>query len=132
MEPVSELLPAVYRKLAKDAVDEQALLLALWPAVAGERVAEKARAVRLFGRTLIVETLDPAWRRELAAITGLIVSRLNAAAGKAVVEDVQFRLARRPPRRAFTAAGTGDEAEAIADPHLRRLYRISRQASEGK
>jgi predicted nucleic acid-binding Zn ribbon protein len=131
MHPVGELLPSLYRKLAREAVDEQALVLALWPVVAGKPMADRTRAVRLYGRTLLVETTDPEWRRQLADMTGLIVARLNAAAGKDVVQDIQFHLARRPPARAAAATGgSRDEADAIADPYLRRMYRLSRRREE--
>lgn len=136
MEPIADLLPHVYRKLARDAVDEESLLLALWPGVVGEKLAARTRPLRLRGRTLIVETVAQDWRKQLAQITGDIVRRLNEAAGKAVLDDVQFLVAVRsaplPPRRAGSAAGAQDEAADIADPHLRRLYRISRRRMQKK
>jgi predicted nucleic acid-binding Zn ribbon protein len=128
MQPVGELLPSIYRKLVREAVDEQALALALWPVVVGPKVAERTRAVRLFGSTLVVEAATPEWRRQLSAMTWEIVGKLNAAAGKEVIRDLQFQVARRPPARAASAAGQkADEADAIADPHLRRMYRLSRR-----
>ncbi len=131
MQPIGELLPAVYRKLVRDSPDEQALLLALWPVVVGPKNAERTRAVRLYGSTLIVEVADLEWRRQLSSLSGQMVSRLNAAAGREVLRDIQFQVARRPPARAVSAAGASrDEADAIADPHLRRLYRQSRRRRE--
>ena len=133
MQPVGELLPTIYRKLVREAVDEQSLLVALWPVVVGPKVAERTRAVRLYRQTLVVEAASPEWRRQLSSMTWEIVAKLNAATGKEVVTDVQFQVARRPPARAATAAGlTRDEADAIADPHLRRLYRQSRQRRKEK
>jgi predicted nucleic acid-binding Zn ribbon protein len=133
MQPVGELLPSIYRKLVREAVDEQALALALWPVVAGPKVAERTRAVRLFGSTLVVEVATPEWRRQLAAMTWEIVGKLNAAAGKEVIRDLQFQVARRPPARASSAAGQkADESDAIADPHLRRMYRLSRRRRQQK
>ena len=135
MQRVSEMLPQVYRQLVRENADEEALLLALWPVVAGGRVAARTRAVRLFGATLVVETAAQDWRRQLARMTRQIVDQLNAAAGKVVVKDVEFRVAvkaePRPPRRASSAAGgSEDEAAGIADPDLRRLYVRSRRRAE--
>jgi predicted nucleic acid-binding Zn ribbon protein len=133
MQPVGEMLPTIYRKLVGEAVDEESLLVALWPVAVGPKVAERTRAVRLYRRTLVVETASPEWRRQLSSMTWEIVAKLNAAAGKEVVTDLQFQVARRPPARATTAAGlTRDEADAIGDPHLRRLYRQSRQRRKEK
>ena len=128
MQPIGELLPTVYRKLVRESPDEQALLLALWPVVVGKKNAERTRAVRLYGSALIVEVTSLEWRRQLASLSGQIVDRLNAAAGREVLREVQFQVARRPPARAASAAGVAaDEADAIADPHLRRIYRQSRR-----
>lgn len=137
MQSAAALLPQVYRKLSRQAADEEALLLALWPVVVGEKVAARARPVRLFGATLIVETTAQDWRRQLARMSGEIVTRLNAAAAREVVKDVEFRVAVRsaplPPRRAASSTGLPqDEAGAIADPYLRRLYRISRRRAQAQ
>ena len=137
MEPVSRILPQVYRKLAGQAADEEALLLSLWPVVVGSKVAARTRPIRLFGSTLIVETVAQDWRKQLAQMSGEIVTRLNAAAGKALLKDLEFRVAVHqapiPPRRAPSATGyEQDEAEQIPDAHLRRLYRLSRKRAQAK
>jgi predicted nucleic acid-binding Zn ribbon protein len=137
MRSAAELLPPIYRKLAREAADEEALLFALWPVVVGEKVAARTRPVRLFGATLIVETVAQDWRRQLARMIPEIIERLNAAAAKPVVKGVEFRVVVRsvplPPRRASSATGLPrDEADDIADPHLRRLYRLSRRRMQAK
>lgn len=135
MHSASELLPRVYRKHVREAGDEEAILLALWPVVVGEKVAARTRPLRLFRDKLIVETVSGQWRKELAGIAYQIVDRLNDAAGKQIIKDVEFRLMAppraRPPARATSAAAQADdEAVTIADPHLRRLYRLSRQRAQ--
>jgi predicted nucleic acid-binding Zn ribbon protein len=137
MQSVAELLPQIYRNLAREATDEEALVLALWPVVVGKELAERTRAVRLFGTTLIVETPSQAWRKELAKMESAIVGLMNQAAAKPMIKGVEFRVAvkvpLRPPARASSAAGAKrDEAESISDPHLRRLYRLSRQRAKSK
>ena len=103
--------------------------------VVGPKVAARARAVRLFGATLIVETVAQDWRKQLARMTHEFVARLNDAAGKDVVRDVEFRVVvgakPRPVARAASASGV-DEAAEIADPHLRRIYRQSRRRAQAK
>lgn len=137
MRAAAELLPQIYRKLARDAAGEEAILVALWPVVVGPRLASRARPVRLFGATLIVDTASQQWRRELARMSLDIVDRLNLAAGKVVLKDIEFRVVvttpPRPPERAASATGAAqDESGAIADPHLRRLYRLSRRRAPAK
>ena len=137
MHRVAELLPEVYRKLAREAVDEEALLLALWPVVVGKKVAARTRPVRLFRDTLVVEVVAQDWRTQLSRMTADIVDRLNTATGKVVVRDLQFRVAGqqklRPPQSASgSARSPGDEAAEISDPYLRRLYRLSRSRAKHK
>ena len=132
MQRISEMLPQVYRRLTREKADEEMLLLGLWPVVVGQRVAARTRAVRLFGATLIDEAVAQDWRRQLARMTTQIVDKLNQAAGKVLVQDIEFRVAvkaePRPPQRAGAAGGgQADEAASIADPHLRRIYLRSRR-----
>lgn len=87
------MLTQTHSNPAREKADEEALILGLWPVVVGERVATRTRAVGLFGATLVVETAAQDWRRQLARMTGTIVDKLNAGAGKTVVQDIEFRLA---------------------------------------
>jgi hypothetical protein len=58
------------------------------------------------------------------------VRNLERQLGPDVVEDLEFRVVprRREPQRAARSAPalTADEADAIADPVLRGLYKASR------
>jgi predicted nucleic acid-binding Zn ribbon protein len=132
MQRVSDVLPEIYRNLTRGKADEEALVLGLWPVVVGDRVAARTKAVRLFGSTLIVEASAQDWRKQLARMTGTIVDKLNATAGKVLVQDIDFRVAvrtaPRPLGRAASATGDkADEAAGIGDPELRRLYERSRR-----
>ena len=137
MRSAAELLPQIYRKLGSGAAGDEALVLALWPGVVGKKVSDRTRPIRLFGATLIVETVAQDWRKQLAHMRGDIVARLNAAARKPILQDLEFRVAVKsaplPPRRASSATGApSDEAAAISDPHLRRIYRQSRRRAKSK
>ena len=135
MESAARLMPRVYRTVARQASHDEALLLALWPVVVGAKVAARTRAVRLFGATLIVEVVAQDWRKQLARMTHEVVARLNDAAGREVLGDIEFRVQvgaqPRPLARAVSATGF-DEAAAIADPHLRRIYRQSKRRAQAK
>jgi hypothetical protein len=87
---------------------------------------------------LIVEVEDHIWRRQLFGLSGQILANLAARIGNGVVDDLEFRimarqsapadLQRKEPQRAARAVpGVADEAELIADPVLRNLYKASRQ-----
>jgi hypothetical protein len=137
MHAASELVPQLYRRLAREAADHEALIMAMWPVVVGGKLAARAHPVRLFGATLIIETVSQDWRRQLAHMAGEIMARLNAACGRDLIRALEFRVAVSstplPPRRAASASGLEkDEAAGISDPHLRRIYRQSRRRAQQK
>jgi hypothetical protein len=78
---------------------------------------------------LIVEVEDHTWQRQLFALTCHILRNLEKSLGAGVVEDVEFRVVprRREPQRAdLPVPSLLDEADGIADPVLRGIYRTSR------
>ena len=81
--------------------------------------------------SLIVEVEDAVWQKQLFHLRGLILAQLSKIIGEGVVKDVEFRVAapRRPPQQATTlgAAKPADEADGIADPVLRIVYKQARK-----
>jgi Dna[CI] antecedent, DciA len=80
---------------------------------------------------LIVEVEDVIWQKQLFTLTSQILGNLERHLGKGFIEDLEFRV--MPPRmdaqraQAAQPARVGDEADAIADPVLRRLYKSARK-----
>jgi hypothetical protein len=71
------------------------------------------------------------WQRQLFALRHQIRRKLDENIGGGIVQDLEFRVvpARREPERArtmTTAPSHIDDAEAIADPVLRRIYKAAR------
>ena len=120
-------------KLPGDTVHGEELVRAVWPVAVGKKVARHARPSRIVRTRLVVEVEDVIWQRQLFALTGQIVKNLDKALGHGLVEDIEFRVVppRREPQRATrSTAGTlfaEDEAERIADPVLRVIYKASRK-----
>lgn len=134
MQPIKDMLPDFYRRRAGGGDVEQEIVLSCWAVAVGPDIALQTKPVRLERGTLVVDVATEGWRVQLRGLSPRIVNRLNETVGRKVVEKVVFRLGlpgKIPPRRAATAQGGGealDEAQAIADPHLRRIYRQSRGA----
>jgi hypothetical protein len=80
---------------------------------------------------LIVEVEDDQWRRQLLTLSRQILGNLEKHLGKGVVEDLEFRVIppRRESQRAEVAqpARESDDADLIADPVLRTIYRTARK-----
>jgi predicted nucleic acid-binding Zn ribbon protein len=107
------------------------LACAAWPQAVGKRIAAHTRASRMVRTRLIVEVEDFIWQRQLFALTPYILRNLEKSVGGGLVEDLEFRIVprRREPQRAAQAvpALVPDEADGIADPVLRGIYKASRK-----
>jgi hypothetical protein len=105
---------------------------AAWPAAVGKAIAAHTSRIRLVRSTLVIDVEDPIWQRQLHSLTAQIVERLRKITGSDSVRDLEFRIAipRRQPQRAEARNGA-DEADAISDPVLQKLYRRSRKRALG-
>jgi hypothetical protein len=128
MERLSKLICGL--RLPGDMITESDLACAAWPQAVGKRIAAHTRAAKLVRRRLVVEVEDQIWQRQLFVLGYHIVRNLEKQLGPDVVEDLEFRVVprRRDPQRAARSvpALIVDEADAIADPVLRGLYKASR------
>jgi predicted nucleic acid-binding Zn ribbon protein len=130
MERASRLLGKL--RLPSDSVAPEALARAAWPIAVGKIVAAHTRVFRLIGTRLVVETEDATWMRQLAGMSLQIRTRFNDVLGRTLVEDLEFRVGtpRREMQRAASSSGEferNDEAERIADPVMRGIYRAARK-----
>ncbi len=130
MERASRLIRNL--SLPCEAVSCEQLVRTVWPVAVGKKIACHARPVRMVRTRLLVEVEDVVWQRQLFSLTGQIVRNLERALGSGMVEDVEFRVVpprREPQRAAHSAPGIlfADEAERIADPVLRIIYKAARK-----
>ncbi|HTQ54988.1 MAG TPA: DUF721 domain-containing protein [Bryobacteraceae bacterium] len=115
-----------------DAIDTDSLARAAWPLAVGRKVAARTRAARMVRTRLIVEVEDPIWKKQLLSLSGQILGNLERHLGRGIVEDLEFRVIplRREPQRALVsqpALESRDEADGIADPVLRHIYKNARK-----
>lgn len=103
--------------------------VASWPAAVGKKIAAHTRAVSVVRGKLLVEVDDYVWQSQLWSLRCQIVANLAAVAGEGIVSGLDFRLTvpRRAPQREAVPVRAPDEADAIADPLLSRLYKLNRQ-----
>jgi hypothetical protein len=131
MEPASKLIRQL--RLSGDVLSAGELACAAWPQAVGKRIA-RVCAARMVRTRLIVEVEDFIWQRQLFALTPYILRNLEKSVGGGLVEDLEFRIVprRREPQRAAQAvpALAPDEADGIADPVLRGIYKASRKKAQ--
>jgi hypothetical protein len=113
--------------LPEGTVTSEAIVCAAWAGAVGRKIAAHARATKLVRSHLIVEVEDAIWRRQLFVLREQIRRKIDESVGAGVVEDIEFRVAplRIGPHRAQHALP--DEADGIADPLLRNIYKASRK-----
>jgi predicted nucleic acid-binding Zn ribbon protein len=117
-------------------IDVDDLARAAWPLAVGKKVAERTRPARMVRTRLIVEVEDLVWKKQLFTLSRQILTNLERHLGPGFVEDLEFRVmpARREPRRAeaaqpgaTVARGVLDDADQIADPVMRNMYKLARK-----
>ncbi len=135
MEPVSRLIGKL--PLSGSSINPEDIARAAWPLAVGKKVAAHTCAARMVRTRLIVEVEDNLWQRNLFGLTGQILKNLGQRIGPGIVEEIEFRVVprRMGPQRAAESvrsrpAPLFDEADAIADPILRRIYRENRRKAQ--
>ena len=117
---------------ASQVMTNEDLARAAWPQAVGRKIASYTAATALVRKCLVVEVQDMVWQRQLNTLRAQIVKNLTAVLGPGLVDDLEFRpmTPKRMPQRAESPrrdAVAADEADSIADPQLRRVYKISRK-----
>jgi predicted nucleic acid-binding Zn ribbon protein len=118
---------------AADMIAPDRVVCSVWARAVGKTVAQRTRAVKMVRTTLVVEVEDELWQRNLRTLQGQILRNLIKAVGPDLVTDLEFRIMprRRPPERQTSTEDVvlrpPDDADAIADPGLRRIYKADRR-----
>jgi hypothetical protein len=130
MERASKLIRGL--GLPGDTLSVEELACAAWAGAVGKRIASHTRAAKLVRTKLVVEVEDVIWQRQLFSLSWQILRNLTKGIGQGVVEDLEFKIVprRREPARAKVSMPLLDEADAIADPVLRGIYRASRKRAQ--
>src|SRR5882724_10218241 len=129
-------------KIPKEVLEPEALARTAWPVAVGRKIAAHATAARLVRSTLVIECEDSIWQNHLYTLSHQIVRNLQSILGPQVVTGLDFRpmVPRRGPQTAVAVrqelapaapAGPPDEADSIADPVFRHLYKQSRKKQLG-
>lgn len=92
MDDLIRTLPKLLRAAGETEEVLEAAALAVWKRVAGEGLRTHAVPFRLYRKTLIVAVPDAAWQKQLEAMSGQLLFRLNSLLGQAVVTYIEFRI----------------------------------------
>jgi hypothetical protein len=145
MDDLIRALPKLLRAAGETEEVAEAAALVAWRRAAGPALRGQAVPFRLYRKTLVVAVPDSAWQKQLEAMSGQLLFRLNSLLGQAVVTYIEFRIdpetvraereaiaspetdAQEQERRALeSAAGqVVAAADAIHDEELRRRFLLA-------
>ena len=136
MDELIKTLPEILRSVGNAKEVVEAAAIAAWKRAAGEGLRNHAAPLRLEGKTLVVAIADAVWQKQLGAMTGQLLFRINAILGQTLVSQIDLRI---DPRIANTLSKTGSKtkmemldsevplelwpaASAIKDKQLRQVF----------
>ena len=133
MERASKLIRGL--RLSGEVITPEQLACAAWPEAVGKKIAGHTRASKLVRTRLVIEVEDHTWQKQLFALSRDILKNLEKTLGRGLVDDLEFRIVprRREPelaRVAMPALFAADDADPIADPVLRGIYKQSRKRAQ--
>jgi hypothetical protein len=145
MDDLIRALPKLLRAAGEAEEVAEAAARVAWRRAAGEALRGQAVPFRLYRKTLVVAVADTAWKKQLEAMSGQLLFRLNSLLGQAVVTFIEFRIdpatvrAEREALSPMTATAEQQEqralksaagevlsaADAIHDEDLRRRFLLA-------
>src|SRR5919205_3937804 len=92
MDDLIRALPKLLRAAGETEEVMEAAALVAWRRVAGPELSRQAVPFRLYRKTLIVAVADATWQKQLEAMSGQLLFRINSLLGQAVVTYIEFRI----------------------------------------
>ena len=90
VKSIGELILKNLRAQGLETPLQQKRLIAAWPEVMGEMIADYTQDLYIRNQTLNVRLTNPALRADLSLMRPEIVKKLNAAVGSQVIADIRF------------------------------------------
>jgi len=142
MNQLIKSLPTVLRAAGNAEEVAQAAAIAAWKHAAGDGLKDHAVPVRLEDRTLIVAVADHIWQKQLHAMRGQMMFRVNSILGQPIVSTIDFiidaKLVKARPEKPKPPEDLLDNevplelwsaANAIHDKELRKTFLRTAMAS---
>jgi len=90
MNQLIKSLPTVLKAAGNSVEVAEAAAIAAWKHAAGDGLKEHAIALKLENRTLTVAVADPIWQKQLTAMRGQLLFRVNTTLGQPLVNAFNF------------------------------------------
>ena len=135
MDELIKTLPGILRSVGNAKEVVEAAAIAAWRRAAGSGLRIHAAPLRLEGKTLVVAVADAVWQKQLGAMKGQLLFRINAILGQPLVSQIDLRIDphianTRPLARSQTKEQMLDKvplelfsaASGIKDKQLRQVF----------
>jgi predicted nucleic acid-binding Zn ribbon protein len=90
MRPLAQAVPGAIAELLRDAPLSDGKVAFAWKVAVGPAM-ERATAIKLDGKTLLVEVPSAQWAREITRSSGVILARLRTLLGPETVAEIRVR-----------------------------------------
>jgi hypothetical protein len=136
MDDLVKTFPNLLRVMGNSKEVAEAAAIAAWKHAAGEGLRNHALPLCLEGKTLVVAIADAVWQKQLGAMKGQMLFRINAILGQPLVSQIDLRIdprmtnTRALPRPEMKEQAPDNEvplelwsaASAIKDKGLRQAF----------
>lgn len=92
MDDLIRTLPKLLRAAGETEEIAEVAAMVAWRRIAGSALRGQAVPFRLYRKTLIVAVADTTWQKQLEAMSGQLLFRLNSLLGHPVVTFIEFRI----------------------------------------
>ncbi len=136
MDELIKTFPKLLRSVGDSKELAEAAAMAAWKHAAGEGLRTQAVPIALEGKTLVVAVADAVWQKQLGAMKGQLLFRINTILGQPLVSQIDLRIDSRISGTRALPAIVGKEqavdnevplelwsaASAIQDKQLRQAF----------
>ena len=91
-EHIGSILTDVLKTYRKDADGELVQVWQVWDEIVGEVIAQNAKPAAFKGKILIVHVSSSTWVHQLQFLKKEMIAKLNSAFGKALIDDLKFKI----------------------------------------
>ena len=92
MDDLIRTLPKLLRAAGETEEIAEVAAMVAWRRIAGTALRGQAVPFRLYRKTLVVAVADTTWQKQLEAMSGQLLFRLNSMLGQAIVTFIEFRI----------------------------------------
>src|SRR5262245_30108142 len=90
MNELLNYIPLVLRQAGDSEEARQQVIIAAWTVLAGKEIRQISTALRVERKTLIIAVKNGLWQKQLRAMSGEILFRLNSLLGAPAITTLEF------------------------------------------